>query len=243
MLVNKNKENKKKIRKDTITSEDTIQSFRSWVRKIEQMTNSISCRLAAVEKRISSQKNGNSNNSILTDTMEGPIEQIFAVLKEEKSSKNIGEVSRVLDREFTIMQEELIALQNDISPLKEKIDGLDSYLSGFKEDLKNLKISDSKFLEDINIRLEKIEQREPLVMKLGNMEIPIEITGIIGGILAFIIAIIVIVGHRDIIVSPLFLTLVGFVLIGSALFKTFNIGLTVAKPLKKTDKIKVEDSS
>jgi hypothetical protein len=69
MLVNKNKENKKKIRKDTITSEDTIQSFRSWVRKIEQMTNSISCRLAAVEKRISSQKNGNSNNSILTDTM------------------------------------------------------------------------------------------------------------------------------------------------------------------------------
>jgi hypothetical protein len=243
MLVNKNKENKNKIRKDTITSEDTIQSFRSWVRKIEQMTNSISCRLAAVEKRISSRKNGNSNNSILTDTIEGPIEQIFSVLKEEKGSKNIGEVSRLLDREFTVMQEELIALQNDISSLKEKIDGLDSYLSSFKEDLNNFKISDSKLLKNINIRLEKIERREPLVMKLGNMEIPIEITGIIGGILAFIIAIIVIVGRRDIIVSPLFLTLVGFVLIGSALFKTFNIGLMVTKPLKKTDKIKVEDSS
>jgi chromosome segregation ATPase len=243
MLVNKNKENKKKIRKDTITSEDTIQSFRSWVRKIEQMTNSISCRLAAVEKRISGQKNGNSNNSILTDTMDGPIERIFAVLKEEKSSKNIGEVSRALDKEFTIMQEELIAVQNDISSLKEKIDGLDSYLSGFKEDLKNLKISDSKLLEDIDIRLEKIERREPLAMKIGKMEIPIEITGIIGGILAFIIAIIVIFGNKDIIVSPLFLTLVGFIFIGSALFKTFNIGLTVAKPLEKTDKIKVEDSS
>ena len=243
MLVNKNKENKKKIRKDAITSEDTIQSFRSWVRKIEQMTNSISCRLAAVEKRISSQKNGNSNNSIFTDTMEGPIEHIFAVLKEETGSKSIGEVSRLLDREFTIMQEELISLQNDLSSVKEKIYGLDSYLNSFKEDIKNFKISDSKLLEDVNVRLEKIEQRKPPVMKLGKMEIPIEITGIIGGILAFIIAIIVTVGNRDIIISPLFLTLVGFVLIGSTLFKTFNIGLTVTKPLKKTDKIKVEDSS
>jgi len=237
MLVDKHKENKKKTQKDTIPSEDTIQSFRSWVRKIEQTTSSISSRLSAVEKRLSLEKNGDSNNQITSSMMDGPIEHIFAVLKEEKENKKLEELSRILDREFTVMQKELISLQNDISSVREKIEEVNSSLINFKEKIKNIQISDSKMVHDINIRLEKIEQREPLVMKLGRVEIPIEITGVIGGIIVFIIAILISLGQKEIIISPLFLFIVGFILIGSAVFKTFNIRLTAAKTFKKTSEI------
>jgi len=243
MLVNKRKESKKKIRKDTITSDDTIQSFRNWVGKIEQMTNSISCRLAAVEKRLSGRKTGDINNSILTDTIDGPIEQIFTVLKDGKGNKNIEEVSRILDREFSVLQEEVTSLQNEISSIKEKISGLDSYLNNFREAVKSSRISDSKQLNDFENRLEKIERRAPPVMKIGDMEIPIEITGIIGGILVFIIAIIVAFGQREIIISPPFLALIGSILIISSLFKMLKIRSTATKPFKKIHKVKVEDSS
>ena len=53
MLVRKpkTKTTKKKTKKDT-SSQDNIQSMRSWIRKIEQTTSSVSSRLSAVEKRL-----------------------------------------------------------------------------------------------------------------------------------------------------------------------------------------------
>ena len=59
MLVNKEKKKDKAKTKQKKTSEiyeENIQSMRSWVRKIEQTTNSVSSRLSAVEKRLSIKK-------------------------------------------------------------------------------------------------------------------------------------------------------------------------------------------
>ena len=82
-----------------------------------------------------------------------------------------------------------------------------------------MRIAETQMSRDVNVRLEKIERREPPVMRIGSMEIPIEFTGVIGGILVFIIAILVIVGQKEIIISPIFLAVVGILLISSALFK------------------------
>jgi len=240
MLVDKRKAKtgKKKPRKDSSASEESIQSFRSWIRKLEQTANSLSSRLSAVEKRISYGNFSPSTGNFQGAATEGPIERLFTDLQKEKQGKDVEEVSRILDKEFLIIQEELIAQQTEIATLKEKLGEVESHLTGFTEEIENSQIQDSKSLNDLTTRLDKIECREPPVMKLAGMEIPIEITGVIGGILAFIIAILVIADQKEVILSPLFLSLVGLVLIGSAIFKTFRIGSIVGKLFKKTSKVK-----
>ena len=242
MLINKNKDtiNKKKTERDRYTSEENIQSFRNWIRKIEQTTNSVSSRLSAVEKRIS-RKTDDSDKKILYDTLDEPIGRIFTVLKNEKNKKTIEEASQILDDEFSIMQEEITSLQHDIGVLKGKIDKFEPLLNKINENIKNKQMYTSRILEDVNLRLEKIERREPPFMRLGKMEIPIEIAGFIGGILAFIIAIMVALGYKEIVISPVFLSIVGVVLIVSTLLKTFNIGTSTSKPFRKASKVK--DSS
>jgi len=240
MLVRKpkTKTTKKKTKKDA-SSQDNIQSMRSWVRKIEQMTNSVSSRLSAVEKRISRRNLESPSDPIQKAMLEGPIERIFADIKEEKNNKDIEEVSRILDSEFSIMQEELISQENEITSLESQLTTISSSLVEIKEEIKKLHTSETQMSNEINVRLEKIESREPPVMKIGSMEIPIEFTGVIGGILVFIIAIFVIVGQKEIIISPVFLAIVGVLLIGSALFKTINLGSGISRYYKKTTKIEV----
>ncbi len=247
MLADKRKTNarKKKALRDKTPSEDTVQSFRSWIRKLDQTANSLSSRLSAVEKRLSRRKLDSSANLTPGNMVEGNMGRIFEILKGGTENKNFDEVSRILDSEFTIMQEELISQQTEVAFLKEKIGEVSSSLDIINGEIKEGHIYNSKFLKGVESRLEKIERREPPVMKLGRMEIPIEITGVIGGIIAFIAAIIIAMGQKEIIVSPLFLLLVGFILIGSALFKAFSVGSVIVRPFKKTSEIpsKIEDGS
>jgi len=238
MLVRKNKTNKSK--KD-INSKDSINSMRSWVRKIEQSTNSVSSRLAAVEKRISQRNSDSLNYPLPKNILEGPIEQVFSELKDKKNIKKTEEVARLLDSEFYIMQEELINQKNEILLYAEEFKKLKDSLGEIKTEIENLRKSNTQISQEINFRLENIERREPPIMKIGNMEIPIEFSGVIGGLLAFFIAILVIAGQKDIILSPVFLSIVGVLLISSALFKTINLGSKVNRIYTKTNKI--EDSS
>ena len=249
MLVDKRKSKttKKKSKKEAIPSEDTIQSFRSWIRKLEQTSNSLSSRLSAVERRLSKRKSAGTSASLSGPLMEGPIEKIFEYLNEEKQGKPIEEVSKILDSEFAIMQEELIAQQTELVSLKESMEDLCTSLSDLTEEMKDSQHQGSTAVEDITARVKSIERREPPVMKLGRMEIPIELTGVIGGILAFILAFLIITGQKDIILSPLFLFIVGLVLIGSAVFKTLDLGSMIVKPFKKMKPVKktskIEDRS
>jgi len=240
MLVNKRKAKtgKKKPRKDSSASEESIQSFRSWIRKLEQTANSLSSRLSAVEKRISHGSFSYSTSNFQGAATEGSIERLFTDLQKEKQGKDIDEVSKILDKELAFIQEELIAQQTEIATLKDKLNEVESHLTGFTEEIKHSQVQDSKNLNDFAIRLETIERREPPVMKLAGIEIPIEITGVVGGILAFVLAILVVMDQKEIILSPLFLFLIGLVLFGSAIFKTFRIGSIAGKLFKKTSMVK-----
>ena len=238
MLVRKSKTKttKKKTKKDSST-QDNIQSMRSWVRKIEQTTNSVSSRLAAVEKRISRRNMDPPGSSIPDTILEGPIERIFADLKDGKNNKDLEVLSKILDSEFSIMQEELLSQENEINSLESQLTTISASLAEIKEEIKKMKTAETQISQDVNVRLEKIERREPPVMRIGSMEIPIEFTGVIGGILVFIIAILVIVGQKEIIISPIFLAVVGILLIGSALFKTINLRSGFSRFYVKTSKV------
>ena len=86
--------------------------------------------------------------------------------------------------------------------------------------------------EEISNCLHRLENRIPRVLKLGTVEIPIEITGVIGGILTFIIASLIALEQNELVFSPWFLVLIGFVLLGSAMIKTLHHGSTILKPWK-----------
>lgn len=239
MLTNKQKtsKNNKKINKNNIDSDKSIQSFRSWIRKLEQTTNSLSGRLTAVEKRLSKKNTIGSDSTKIENKSDRPIGKIIQALKEEKDIENIEEISNVLDDEFLSLQDEIIQQQTEIAMMNEKIKEISDLLAKFSDEIKDDVVCNTTTFVDFEDRLEKIERKEPPTVKLGKMEIPIEVTGIIGGIFAFIIAIFVAFGQNEVVLSPLFLFLLGIVLIVSALFKTFNIGQLFSKSFKKSNAV------
>ena len=223
MLVNKKKNQKKNPRRDFENSEDNIQSMRSWVRKIEQSTNSIGSRLSAVEKRISARSNGAANNSVSGVTIiEGPIERVLSELKDGKDVKDVDYILRIVDGEIALMHDEIESQNSEIDYIRKKIEEYNTSINELKEEVKKTRDVEAKFLTDFRGRLEKIEQRAPPVMRIGKMEVPIEISGVVAGSIAIIAAGFVAFNQMSILTSPIFLAVVGQVFIGSALLKSFK---------------------
>lgn len=223
MLVNKNKSKINKTGKENFNLNDNIQSMRSWVRKIEQSTNSIGSRLSAVEKRISNRMQNTNSNSISGLTIiEGPIEKLVSELKEVRDEKTLEYLLRVLSGELSMLQDEFDTQQNELKLFNEIIQECKSSLNDLEGEIKKIKDIETRFLTDFRERLEKIERRAPPTMKLGDMEVPIEIAGVVAGSIALIAAFFVATDQTSIVTSPPFLSIVGCVFIGSALFKSMK---------------------
>lgn len=221
MLVNKNN-NKKKNESKTL--EDNIQSMRSWVRKIEQTTSSISSRLSAVEKRISTKKIDPARHTISGVTItEGQIGKVISELKENgQSEEKLDYIFGVVDNEFFILQDKIDSQDEKLKNFDEKFQEIDTSIQGLKENLKKTHEIEIKFLTQLRQRIEKIERNAPPVMKIGNTEIPIEISGIIAGFIAIIAALFVNYEMTGFLISPVFLGVVGLIFIISALFKSIK---------------------
>jgi len=215
MLVRKKRENllkKKAIPKDPSSGEN-LQSLGSWIRKIEQSTTSVSSRLSAVEKRLSIGMI--ESESVHLVTMEGPVEKLVLNVKK----KNASELARVLDGELSLLHNELVKQEQELGLLKEQVVVVEKMNMAITAELQTVHTAMSQMNTTMELRLERTERREPFVMRLGAMEIPIEFTGIIGGLLAFTIAILVAINQKEVLLSPVFLFLVGVLLIGSAMLK------------------------
>ena len=78
---------------------------------------------------------------------------------------------------------------------------------------------------DIERRLEKLERRKATV-KVGKIEVPIEITGIVGGLLAFLIAILLLEGYKRLVISPGFVGFIGIALIAATAVKTYMMNVS-----------------
>lgn len=219
MLTSKNKDKNRKKKDDHNSDDDTILSMRSWVRKIEQSANSLSSRLSAVEKRIS--RGTNSDNSFLTvETSVGS--SISKALADIQSAddNDFEELLKILGNELAVIREELASQQNEISLFNEKVEGLNDLLGRFKEEITKTREAEENFFKDIEARVGRIENRAPPTMKLGRMEVPVEIAGVIAGGIAIIAAFFVMINQQSILISPGFLAVVGIVFIGAALLKS-----------------------
>jgi len=215
MLVRKIKQNllKKKPRTEDVSSQENLQSLRSWIRKIEQSTTAVGSRLSAVEKRLSSGMNESDAGNLLA--MNGRVETLVLNIKKKSASA----VARVLDHELTFLHNELIDQKKEFDRLKEQLTAFEEMNMTTTTELKTIRTAISQMNETIAKKMEQKGRAESFVMHLGAMEIPIELTGVIGGCLAFTIAIIVLIGQKEILLSPVFLCGVGVLLIGVALSK------------------------
>jgi len=198
---------------DGSDSEENLQSVRSWIRKIEQTTTSVSSRLSAVEKRLSGKIS--ESDGLKTIGIEGPIETLFLHVKK----KNTSEVARVLDSELTFLHNELVKQQQETSFLKEQLGEIERINTTMTTELQVMQTVMSDLNTTIDLQMNQTERHEPFAIHLGSLEVPVEFTGIIGGILAFLIAVIVLIGQKEILLSPWFLIPVGLILIGFALVK------------------------
>lgn len=80
----------------------------------------------------------------------------------------------------------------------------------------------SRTMADLERRMEDLEERKATI-KVGRIDVPIEITGVVGGGLAFLIAALLLQGYRELIISPAFVTFLGVVLVLAAACKTYLI--------------------
>ncbi len=201
--------------------EENIESMKTWVRKIEQTSQSISSRLAAIERRISGRPT--DTQSLLSgDISAGPIQRIFAELKDAKKKKTPEETIQLVDMEFSFIQEEIIKQREELDDLKEKFRAITDSFDTINKNLDELQTTNMQLAQDIATRLDILERRAPPVLKLGTKEIPIEMTGLIGGILMLAITGIVIAGQKDILISPVFLFAVSIILLASTALKTMK---------------------
>jgi len=215
MLENLKKESflkKKDIGADS-SSQDTLQSLRSWIRKIEQSTTSVSARLTAVEQRLSGGMTESEGGDILS--MQGPIETFVRNGKK----RNTGELAHRLDNELVVTHNELVKQEQEILSLKEHLAAFEEKQTGLTKEIYSVHSVVSQMDEKIGLHMQQLNQRELFVMRLGTMEIPIEFTGIIGGLLAFMVALLVVMNQKEVLLSPVFLFIVGIILIGSAMLK------------------------
>jgi hypothetical protein len=204
---------KKKVDVKDSSPEDTVQSLRSWIRKIEQSTASVSSRLTAVETRLSGSMS--ESGAVNLVSMQGPIETFVRNGKK----KNAGELAHALDSELTILHNEMVNREQDFLDLKNQLTVIRENHTDLGREVRSLHSLLSQFDEKVRLRFQRLERREPLVMRLGTTEIPIEFTGIIGGALVFLIAILVVFDQKAVLLSPFFLSGVGILLLGSALVK------------------------
>ncbi len=168
-------------------TDDTADSDQhySWIRRLESHIQSLSSRLAAIEKRLSIQ------------TEDHPLPPPLSSQKQTQKMKTDE------------------AAQQQINELQTQIQDLTDQLATLQK--KTVKHQTTTQQE-----LSRLYKREPPILQIGNVELPIEISGLLGGILAFILAGLVLLGQAQLITSPAFLILVGFVFLLSTLLKIWN---------------------
>lgn len=194
-----------------------VGELRNWIRRVEQNIDSIDKRLDAVERRLS-----------------GEIFTSPKILKNEGKSSpeildsKIQELSQKLEEEIKNIREEILGVKKA---------GNGTYVVGENKRRRTPVVIPhggkekggtadeqkcAKEIAELERRVERIERRKTTV-KVGKVEIPIEITGIVGGVFAFIIAALLFGGYRDMVISPVFSMFIGTVLISAVALKTYLI--------------------
>ena len=196
---------RQKTQKESFTSTDTmVSSLNGWMRKLEQSNTSLSYRLLAIENRISLLPQKYTTN--IPDTNLQDNKQRLKQFNNKKNTSDPISDDHILSQ-LTNMSQDIIDIKEQVSLYEQHIHEIEQQKQHLQTQLDNM---------------EHQYRKHSVIMKVHGREIPLEITGIIGGILAFLIAALLLFGGKDIIMSPVFLGIVGIILIVSSLFRSMH---------------------
>ena len=226
---------------DEDVPEESITSLHSWTQKNEQMISSISGRLAVVETRLSLVAPISDLES--REASQGPIQRLVT---EAKRPVNVRAWARVLDHDLALLQDKMQNQDQELKVLTNQMAGLGTTddATTLPEDMKKeLNQSTQEIMERLN-HLE--QQRGRLVtMRLGRFEVPLELSSILFGGLAFTVATLIVVGQKQVLADPAFLAGIGIIFLSSAIGKHLlgkthdSIGSAIhdSMPLPETERL------
>jgi len=212
LAIKKEKERESKDDKE-------LKELNSYIQRLQQNVRSLEKRLDAVEKRLSN------------EPFENP--SLMMVEKGEKRTDMPQNIEKLIRK----LQDEIEDLKNKVKEggaggkeIKEVKDVKETKgTKEPKEPIISIRKSEAKKYDNaiLNIerRLEKLERRKATV-RVGKIEVPIEITGIVGGLIAFLIAILLLEGYKGLVISPGFVGFIGIVLIAATAVKTYMMNVS-----------------
>jgi len=197
-------------KKEPETNEKEIKEMSNWLHRLQQSIESLEKRLDAIERRLSN------------ESFESP-----HLIMEEKENRK-ADIPKNIEKLIGKLQDEIEDLKNKLKEggaerkeVKEAKEPKEPIISIRKSEAKKY---DNAIL-NIERRLEKLERRKATV-RVGKIEVPIEITGIVGGLLAFLIAILLLEGYKGLVISPAFVGFIGMVLIAATAVKTYMMNVS-----------------
>ena len=197
-------------KKEPETNEKEIKEMSNWLHRLQQSIESLEKRLDAIERRLSN------------ESFESP-----HLIMEEKGNRKAN-IPKNIEKLIGKLQDEIEDLKNKLKEggaerkeAKETKEPKEPIISIRKSEAKKY---DNAIL-NIERRLEKLERRKATV-RVGKIEVPIEITGIVGGLLAFLIAILLLEGYKGLVISPAFVGFIGMVLIAATAVKTYMMNVS-----------------
>lgn len=201
----------KKESADTQTMKKNVSEMQTWMRNLEQQISSVGARLTAVENRITNYKKKKP----------GKHEEDNSIFEINASLHSTDDQTILKMNKF---EKDVQSLHQSVSKINSEITQLESFR---KDSLNKL------------TRLEGYSRPQSMIMRIGKKEIPLELTGIIGGTIAFLVAGLVMVDATDIVVNPWFLGSIGSLFIGSSFLRTqsgnrFLEKMSVILPFKST---------
>ena len=193
-------------KKEPETNEKEIKEMSNWLHRLQQSIESLEKRLDAIERRLSNES----------------FESSHLIMKEKENRK--VDLPKDIEKLIRKLQDEIEDLKNRVKERRIESKETKEPIISIRKSEQKAKNYDNAIL-DIERRLEKLERRKATV-KVGKIEVPIEITGIVGGLLAFLIAILLLEGYKRLVISPGFVGFIGIVLIAATAVKTYMMNVS-----------------
>ncbi|MCD6473753.1 MAG: hypothetical protein J7K47_02460 [Thermoplasmata archaeon] len=193
-------------KKEPETNEKEIKEMSNWLHRLQQSIESLEKRLDAIERRLSNES----------------FESSHLIMKEKENRK--VDLPKDIEKLIRKLQDEIEDLKNRVKERRIESKETKEPIISIRKSEQKAKNYDNAIL-DIERRLEKLERRKATV-KVGKIEVPIEITGIVGGLLAFLIAILLLEGYKRLVISPGFVGFIGIALIAATAVKTYMMNVS-----------------
>ena len=182
----------KKCSDDAFEMKKNVSEMQTWMRNLEQQVLSVGARLGAVENRLTHAANINLKEKMDDDSL-------------MYSTSSVETIHEYINTEVKSLEKQIQSLNQSFSKINHQVQRLEDFKKNSKKETSQL---------DNQIR------PQSFIMKIGKKEIPLELTGIIGGVVTFIVAGLVVFNASNIVLNPWFLMGIGSLFMGSSVLRT-----------------------